>query len=66
MEFEFHKYIFFSFLFFFLMQIQLSELLSALLSELLIFIRCFNYSLLMEILLKLNSNILTKEKVMCH
>ena len=58
MEFEFHKYIFFSFLFFFLMQIQLSELL--------IFIRCFNYSLLMEILLKLNSNILTKEKVMCH
>lgn len=39
------------------MQIQLSELL--------IFIRCFNYRLLMEILLKLNSNVLTKEKALC-
>lgn len=46
-----------SLLFFFLMQILLSELL--------ILIRCFNYRLLMEILLKLNSHMLTKEKVLC-
>lgn len=48
---------FFLFSVFFKMQIQLSELL--------IFIRCFNYRLLMEILLKLNSNVLTKEKALC-
>lgn len=58
MEFEFHRYIFFpSSVFFLKMQIQLSELL--------IFIRCFNYRSLMEILLELNSSVFTKEKALC-
>lgn len=43
--------------FFLITQIQLSKLL--------IFIGCFNYMLLMEILLKLNSNVLTKENALC-